>query len=122
MEYIPEGSSDCPLIRISGTSLKDLSVLMDAWTALSRQAGVEIPLGLLEGMTTKDRCELICSSAEVSVGIQAQAGNQFWCALTRAAWENVGELTEPFLNQQAGYQWLIDDGAVSLLLSPSGCW
>jgi hypothetical protein len=109
LEYIPEGSSDCPLIRISDTSVEDISVLLDTWTSLSRQVGVELPLGLLEGMTAKDNCELVCSAGERSTGVQRQVDSRFLCTLTRAAWERVGRLTEPFLKQQTGYQWLIED-------------
>jgi len=122
MEFILDGSPDCPLIRLSDTSAQDIAALLGAWTFLSRKIGVVISLAALPGMNAKEGCDLICKSAEESVGFQRQTGNRFACVLTRAAWEDVRGLTEPFLSPQAGYQWLIEEDEVSLLLSPSGRW
>ena len=58
------------------------------------------------------------------LGVVQTGPLSFECVLTKEGWSEVADLMEPFCEPEnmKGYQWLNEDGEVSLLLSPDGLW
>ncbi len=115
IEYIPDGSPDCPLVRISETSRDDIQKLLTALKRLSKREDEKIEM---EG----NDIELICKSGEKDTGLRQITNHTFECVLACETWLQVYGLTEPFLEKQTGFQWLSEDGPIRLLLSPAGAW
>jgi len=44
------------------------------------------------------------------------------CQLTRATWDNVAGLCDPFTTGSGGHQWLDRTGEIAVLLSADGTW
>lgn len=125
IEFLPDGSPDCPLIR-----------LYDFDTLQARRLQ-ELILSLVEGTTTEvllhealwvrsvNLCGLVLQVLEGNQGVvQGSASRSFSCRLNRLSWQTIADLISPFCeHSEAGtYQWLDETSAISLLLSPSGSW
>ena len=77
------------------------------------------------GVEAIQGCQLDLYVGSHDNGIKQTSPTTFVCLLTSEGWAEVADLTEPFC--EAGdsgerYQWLNQDGKVSLLLSPTGLW
>jgi hypothetical protein len=123
LEYLPDGSPDCPLIRLyefdqsEARQLRQLvkslvtGVRQDA--ALQNEVWVE-PIG---------GCCLNLRRGTRDQGIRKARTLQFECVLSPDGWSNVEGLLEPFCESQtSGFQWLTHDGRIALLISRSGQW
>ena len=115
IEYISNGSPDCPLVQISETSKDDIQKLLTAWEKLSERAGETIEL-------KNNNLQLICKSGKKDIGLKQITNDTFECILGCETWLQVHGLTEPFLKSQTGFQWLSVEGPIKLLLSPHGGW
>jgi hypothetical protein len=68
-------------------------------------------------------CSLTLRRATWNQGIREVGPLKFECALNSSGWANVEGLLESFCESDpAGFQWLTNYGAVSLLISQSGQW
>ena len=123
IEYLADGSPDCPLIRLyefNQAEAKQLRQLVRSLVPSDRQ-GVELeneawaePLG---------GCRLALRCGNPDQGIRQVGSRNFECVLNSDGWRNVEGLLGPFCDSNtAGFQWLIHDGGVSLLISQNGHW
>ncbi len=127
IEYLENGSADCPLIRIYGTEPEVCNQLREAFEQLANGEAREISLTDLPGVEPLGGCRLIAQVGKRDRGIVRQGENVFYWVLTPAAWDNVAGLTEPFCNAPINtFQWLDDvpasEAQVLISSSPSGCW
>ena len=77
------------------------------------------------GVEAIQGCQLDLLLGSHDRGIEQTSPNTFACVLTSEGWAEVANLTEPFceaVDLRGHYQWLNEDGRVSLLLSPTGAW
>ena len=123
LEYLPNGSPDCPLMRLfefdqsEAQRLRQLVRLLIAGdcqdVALHNEAWVESVGG----------CSLNLRRGKRNQGIRKSQTLKFGCVLTPDGWSNVEALLEPFCESNTpGFQWLTHDGRVALLISPNGQW
>jgi hypothetical protein len=123
IEYLAEGTRDCPLIRLYefGTAetcaLRELVRSLIAGerqsAAIHREAWAE-PIG---------GCCLTFRRGNRNQGVRQTDLLNFECVLSPDGWTNVEGLLDPFCVAGGdGFQWLTQDGSVSLLLSKSGQW
>ena len=117
LSFFPDGSQDCPLLLISHASAEELEAL--------RKAAGDLGSGARDHAVVSvgpdSEVTLVFRAADRDVGILLTPPS-FECRLRRVRWENIEGLIEPFLPTSSGYQWLVDRGEVSLILSPSGTW
>jgi hypothetical protein len=124
LEFVSEGSPDCPLIRLFDFCPAEAARLLAAITHLVSGAAEQVALHELAGVEAVSGCRLtLCvrpwDQAVVAKGTPAD----FECGFTRGTWDNVAGLVEPFAHGEDGFQWLAGvPGEASLLLSPSGQW
>jgi len=122
LEYLHEGSPDCPLIRLYEFDRSEASRLKDVFSNLAKRTTSNISLDAQPFITAVNNCRLGLTRGEHDIGIKG-SGEVFECVLTSEGWKAVEGLTEPFCETElAGFQWLNEDGDVSLLLSPKGTW
>lgn len=137
MEYIQDGSSDCPLIRIFGTEPQGFSQLVRLFRELSSDTVLHVAVHKLPDFETVGGCTLTVAVGQRDEGVrQLGSGQDFEWVLTPSRWETVADLTEPFSISKPRdshiHQWLagkearfgLDDSEISVLISNSkdGRW
>jgi hypothetical protein len=127
LEFLPDGASDCPLIRLYNFDQADAMRLREAFRCLSDGSRHNIALHEEWWIESVGECHLDLRAWERDLGVVERLPLKFECVLTPDAWSEMVEKSEVFctsLTAYAGeaYQWLNNDGEVSLLLSPDGKW
>jgi len=125
LEYLPDGSLDCPLIRLYDFDAAAATRLLRLVISLSDGSVGRIILDERQEITVVDGCKLALVAAGSDYGVvKMESSNQFECVLTPASWANVAGLIEPFCEPGAsnGFQWLDETSGISLLLSVDGLW
>jgi hypothetical protein len=123
LEYIAEGSQDCPLIRLYSFDQPEVLRLRKIVEALSNRSAVSMALHDERGVESVSSCKLILRSGTKDVGVLQTGPSAFECTLMPSTWKSVKDLIDPFCESSiGGFQWLSDQGKISLLLSRSGSW
>ena len=124
IEFLPDGSPDCPLVRLYDFNGDEVRALHMVFVALSTGTSEEVALEALPGVEPVSGCQVHLKLDSWNRGGRIVKGSAAieW-HLTRERWDNVAGLTKPFCDQPVnGYQWLDETGPVSLLLSADGSW
>jgi hypothetical protein len=123
LEFLGEGSPDCPLIRLHDFAQIEAKRLRQIFYSL---ADGSLKTAMLEDMPFIEAvrgCHLKLLAGTRDSGIHSTASNMFECALTRLGWENVRGLTDPFCETDSkGHQWLTEHGSIRPLISHDGKW
>lgn len=123
LEYLPDASADCPLIRLYSFSLSEAARLGVAVAGLAVGSVERVAVHELPGVEPVDGCELVLRVRAWDQAVVQVGPASFECGFTSGTWDNVAGLIEPFATEASGYQWLAGGpGEVSLLLSVSGKW
>jgi|SRR5579872_3204511 len=127
IDYLENGSTDWPLIRIYGDEPEFCAQLLRAFEQLANGEVKEVSLTGLPGAEPLGNCTLIAQTFKLDRGIVHKHGNIFYWMLTSASWDNVAALIEPFcLPETNGFQWLdqvaASDARVLVSKSPHGRW
>ena len=124
LEFLESGSPDCPLIRLYGFDNPAAVRLMALFRALADGSQPHLRLHEQLGVEASRGCQLDLRLGSRDLGVE-QTSATFECVLTAEGWAEVADLTEPFCevgDTGEHYQWLNEDGKVTLLLSPTGRW
>jgi len=125
IEYLPDGSPDCPLIRIYDFRTAELSALQQAFAALASGMLTRADLTALPGTDGVRGCRLVAVAARAGRGVIAvndKPGTFEWIG-TPPYWDDLVAWVEPFLAPgQRDYQWLYEAGPIQVLLSRTGEW
>jgi hypothetical protein len=135
IDFLEEGSEDCPLIRLYGVEASQFAILHEAILSLATGAQEECPLHEVPGFRALSGCKLKLLLSSADAGIRRIGRNlDFEWRLTPTRWFVVAGLVEPFAQRvdQGSSQWLsgkearhgLDLGDISVLLSCSvdGRW
>jgi hypothetical protein len=123
LEYLAEGSQDCPLIRLYEFDQPEVLRLRKIAVSLANRSAVSIALQDERGVEAVSSCKLILRSGPRDAGVVQTGPSIFECTLTPDTWGAVKRLIDPFCESKiGGFQWLSDQGEISLLLSRSGSW
>lgn len=123
LEYLAEGSQDCPLIRLYAFDQPEVLRLRKIALSLANRSSVSMALHDERGVESVSSCKLILRAGAKDIGVVQTAPLVFECTLTPATWGSVKRLIDPFCESKiGGFQWLSDQGKISLLLSRSGSW
>lgn len=113
------------MIRLYGFDIPSALRLMALFRALADDSHQHIRLHDQSGVEAIQGCQLDLRVGSRDRGIKQTSPNTFECVLTPEGWAEVADLTEPFCeagDNSEHYQWLNENGKVSLLLSPTGRW
>jgi len=95
LEYLPDGSLDCPLIRLYDFDAAAATRLLRLVTSLSDGSVGRIILDERQEITLVDGCKLALVAGGSDHGVvRTEASNQFESVLTPASWANVAGLEE----------------------------
>src|ERR1044071_6322085 len=120
VEYIPEGSHDCPLIAIFGTSIADFARLRATAEGLANGSFVTSDLQELEGFHLVNIRSLTMATSRDGEGVHHENAVNFVWSLPRQKWKIVSGLVEPFTKQRSAspiHQWLYGREALAGLSS-----
>jgi len=125
LQFLPDGSQDCPLICISGADLTAFKLLRDAIEQLSNGTIRETSIDRFPGIVAVEDCRVSAIATTWDQGvIKLGETNTFEWRLTPDTWDNVAGLLEPFCrdNSRPGFQWLESAGDVRVLATSTGEW
>lgn len=123
LEFLAEGSPDCPLIRLYDFTQGDARQLRQIFYSLADGSLKTAMLGDVSFIETVRGCRLKLLVGRRDRGIHSTASNAFECMLTKLGWDNVGGLTDTFCQSDSkGFQWLTQHGPIRLLISHNGEW
>jgi hypothetical protein len=124
LQFLADGSPDCPLIRLYDFQAAESVRLKTLFERLANGSLGYVSLHQQPGIEPIDGCQLNLHVGKRDTGIVQTAGSFFECSLSPERWSDVAALAEPFCEaaRPNSYQWLNEDGEISLLLSPDGKW
>ncbi len=126
LEFLADGSRDCPLIRLYDFNAAEARQFLAAVCALASEAAERIEVHGLPFVESLAGCRLALVRRSWDQAIRRMSGPlEFECGFTAGTWDNVAGLVEPFTEGAAGVQWLAGvPGEAALLLSTSssGQW
>ena len=128
VEFLAEGSPDCPLVRLYGVDATGFARLHGLAQALSGSSSLRYDLAT-DACFDLVNTDTFVLSNESGGGAQATAGGFEW-SLERYDWQTVAMLLEPLIDLDAGgFQWLdqlsglpADGLPVLASRSPDGRW
>jgi hypothetical protein len=123
VEYLKEGSDDCPLVRIFQFSDAEIQSLRQAFEDLASGSVEHARLDAVTRVDSVDGTQVSFSSDAAPRGLVVTGQKSFDVVLTPEGWRDAAELTASLCGSRFGFQWLCDGvGDVRLLLSHDGCW
>jgi hypothetical protein len=123
IEFLPSGSPDCPLIRLYGFDRTEATRLREIVNRLASGSQEAISLHEEIGVEPLGGCKLDLRLGGQDLGIVQNAPLSFQCILTADRWSDMACLLQPFCETEGSiFQWLNEDGKISLLLSRDGKW
>jgi hypothetical protein len=125
IEFLPNGSSDCPLIRIYDFDRTAACQLQDVILSFVSHGTRSFAFHELPFMESVGDCCLIGKLGNHEEGVFADAKNpnSFVWILAEEGWKDVTGLIEPFCKSDAnGFQWLNCRKGIPVLFSPTGKW
>jgi len=97
LEYLPDGSPDCPILRIYDFDEPAAQHLQGLFSNLAIGSVWVVALHELPGVESVAGCTLTLRVTGRDRGvIQVGDSNSFECHLRQATWEQLADLTEPF--------------------------
>jgi hypothetical protein len=124
LEYLAEGSPDCPIIRLYDFTESEAKQFHSLVTALASTTVERVEVHRLEFVEAVDGCRLTLVNRSWDQAVfQKAKPAEFECGFTPGTWDNVACLVEPFTKGACGFQWLAGvPGEATILLSPYGQW
>ena len=124
LEYLGDGSTDCPLLRLYDFTPMEAAQLLSAIGALAAGLAERVEVDRLPFVEPVGNCRLTLLGRSWDQAVtRACRPTEFECGFTADTWDQVAGLVEPFAGGAGGFQWLAGvPGEATLLLSDSGVW
>jgi hypothetical protein len=123
LEFLKNGSPDCPLIRVYEFDAKEADNLRRITLQLAGAREQTVLFHEQPGVIPIDGCQLMLHIGEKDRGVSELGSNKFKWILSKAGWFQVVGLIRPFTRtDSSGFQWLSDGGQIRVLLSHDGRW
>ena len=125
LEFLSEGSHDCPLIRLYDFDATGAARLREAFRSLADGSSRAIDLHEEWWIEPLEGCRLTLRVGARDLGVVQRLPMAFDCVLGKEGWLEMADKSGPFCQgplREEECQWLNQDGEISLLLSPRGTW
>ena len=96
LEYLPDGSADCPLIRLSEFDQSEAQRLRQLVKSLVAGDRQDVALQNEDWVKSVEKCCLNLRRGNSNQGVRHAHGFKFECVLSPDDWSNVEGLLEPF--------------------------
>lgn len=133
LEFLPDGSMDCPLLIMSPSVPEEAKLLYQAISDMVSVSGTTLDIHTLPFISPIEGCELSAEISGQDLGViptntldvfLSETQNHFNWKLTRQSWEYVLALLHPFTTKKdsKGYQWLDETSQIEVLISEYYRW
>ena len=132
LEFLPDGSFDCPLLILSPSVPEEAKQLYNAISEMVSVPGSNLDIHTLPFIDPIEGCKLTAQIGEDDLGVipintlevfLSETRNHFNWKLTLKSWNFVLALLHPFTEQDSsGYQWLDETSQISVLISHYYRW
>jgi hypothetical protein len=125
LEFLPSGSSDCPLIRLYGFTAGDASELRTVFSRLANGSVAAIKSDALPFLEPLGGISLAFKLGPIDQGIVSDGQSvSFEWIITSGSWSRAAELAEAFCQhaEPSCFQWLDESSGIKMLLSVTGEW
>lgn len=123
LEYLADGSPDCPLINLSGFTSFEAGLLAVIAADLADGRIDQVSLHQLPWIKAVGGCHVCMWVRGWDQGVVRVGPVSFDWGFTPGTWDHVAGLVEPFAGGGEGFQWLASGpGEPAVLLSPTGEW
>lgn len=124
IEFIPDGSDDCPLVRLSNFDHMEARSFVESVDLLVRRRLSEVRLDQATYVEAVGGCRLCLTVGGKDRGVVQTSTGTFEWTLTRDGWIDVCCLAKPFFYGKlvGRFQWLSEHSDISVLFSPDGNW
>jgi hypothetical protein len=125
LEYLADGSPDCPLLRLYDFSAAEAVHLRAALIGLASGTAERVEVHQLPFIESVGGCRLSLVRKSWDQAVLKVGPSAFECAFTAGTWDNIAGLVEPFTESAGGFQWLTGipaEAALLLSASASGQW
>ena len=123
LEFLEEGSADCPLLRLSHFTGSDVQQVLDAIRSLINDTEECIEIHRLPFVESINGCRLTFWRSIHNQYVVRVADMEFRCCLDQDEWSHTAELLAPFVQESKGFRWIVEGtGEAPILISQSGQW
>jgi hypothetical protein len=123
VEFLEEGSPDCPLLRLFDYRTDEVKRLCEVCDQLAEGKRVEFVLHDQPWVEAIRGCRFLWRISKKDVGVRLPApGEPFVLEFSDEVWREVQDKLRPFADGSGGFQWLTNEGDVNVLISFSGLW
>jgi hypothetical protein len=123
VEYLADGSDDCPLVRLYSFTTAEAGRLHDTFSSLASGSLQSVHLADVLTVEPIDDCRITFVRGERDRGVVPTGEHAFAVELSPSGWDQTAELAKPFREGNVScHQWLTSAGEIQLLLSPTGGW
>src|SRR5882762_3408035 len=96
IEFLADGSQDCPLIRLYDFEYEGAVGLLQVFISLSNGGRDLIQLDHEPGFESVGGCRLTLRLGKRDLGVVERARAEFDCVLTQEGWDDIAARLEPF--------------------------
>lgn len=123
LEYLPDGSDDCPLVRLYAFESPDVVALQGLCFALADRRVIEVNFEKQPWVQSIGETRLTLRVGDANRGIRATTSCEAHVLeYTREGWLDITDKLTPFICGATGFQWLNSEGDVNVLISADGLW
>jgi len=123
LEFLADGSPDCPLIRIFSFSTTEALEFRSCLEKLGNGSLSEIRLHEQRFIEPIGNCELLLFTGKCDAGVHQRSSHRFDWESKASSWEDMAMLVTPLISLRSNkYQWLCNRGRIKVLLSTDGNW
>src|SRR5215831_8272190 len=96
LEFLADGHSNCPLIRLYDFDLADAKRLREAFRCLATGSRQSLPLHQEWWIEPLEDCALELRIGARNLGVVERAPSRFECIATERSWSQMTSLIDPF--------------------------
>jgi hypothetical protein len=124
IEFLADGSEDCPLIRMYEYRVGEIEKLRQACRDLADGRITEFVLHDQPWVEPIGGCRFVWRASKKNIGVKLPTpGTEFVLQYADEAWREVEGKLEPFAADDCrGFNWLGWQGDVDVLISHNGQW
>jgi hypothetical protein len=123
IEFLPDGSPDCPAILFYGCPSAGAEAVISTFTALAESPATEVALHQLSDLTPVGDIQLFATNTKGRSGVQQLSALVFGWRKDTEGWLEAAELAESVARSDGRrFQYLERSGKINVIFSTHRAW
>jgi hypothetical protein len=125
MEFLPNGSEDCPAILFYGCPSAGAEALIATFRSLAEGPETEVALHQLGDLFPVGNVQVFATNAHGRAGVQQLSPLAFRWGEDREGWLEAAEIAEPVAHDPGegmAFQYLERNGRINVIVSTDRAW